>query len=54
MELLRLQEEERNKYILERMDWDKNFVDTRNVLDDNNNKKEALMSELEENQEEKI
>ena len=55
-EVLEIQEKERSRYILERMDWDKNFNDIsdgafEDMLSGN---KPAAMSELQEKQEEKI
>ena len=54
--ILKLQQEEKNKYVLERMDWDKNFGEEGGDLMDEmqNSKNPALMSEYEEKNEEKI
>ena len=54
--ILKLQQEEKNKYILERMDWDKNFGEEGGDLMEEmqNSKNPALMSEYEEKNEEKI
>lgn len=48
--VLKAQEEERNKYILQRMDWDKNFSDRDQSLADDIgfNKSPSYMSEYEE------
>jgi hypothetical protein len=51
--LIQLQEEEKAKYILQRMDWDKNFGEDGEVDDLGNNKIPAFMSEYEERIEEK-
>jgi hypothetical protein len=52
---MELQEAERDRYILERMDWDKNFRDSGDAgFEDNSTHKEPMMSELQEIQVEKI
>ena len=55
-EVLEIQEKERSRYILERMDWDKNFNDVGDGAfeDIQSSNKPAVMSELQEKQEEKI
>ena len=54
-EIIEIQEKERSRYILERMDWDKNFGDAgAGLMDDMHGGKPSMMSELEESQEEKI
>ena len=54
--LIQLQEEEKAKYILERMDWDKNFGDDGEGLTDDlgSSKIPAFMSEYEESMEERV
>jgi hypothetical protein len=46
---MELQEAERDRYILERMDWDKNFRDSGDAgFEDNGTNKAPMMSELQE------
>ena len=54
-EIMKIQEEEKKRYILERMDWDKNFGGDGDGNDDvqQANKIPAFMSEYEENQDER-
>ena len=54
--MLKAQEEERNRFILSRMDWDKHFTDEAAEMNDDlgGGKAQHMLSEYDENQSEKM